>query len=101
LAVAGAVALSVSFAGCSSSSGNNAGTGGTTGVVTGSGGGGGMTAGTGGMTGTGGMVTDGGSDSGTTTDPHAVHLDIINKATTGGVPVNRPAPAVSYNDCKI
>ena len=44
---------------------------------------------------------DGGTDTGSTTDPHAVHLDIINKATTGGVPVTRPAPAVSYSDCKI
>ena len=104
--VAGALALSVSLVACTSSSGNNSGMGGNTGVITGTGGAttgtGGMTAGTGGVTGTGGMTTtDGGTDTGSTTDPHTVHLDIINKATTGGVPVTRPAPAVSYSDCKI
>jgi hypothetical protein len=100
LLVAGALALSVSLVACTSSSGNNSGMGGNTGVITGTGG---ATAGTGGTTaGTGGMTTtDGGPDTGSTTDPHAVHLDIINKATTGGVPVTRPAPAVSYSDCKI
>lgn len=108
LLVAGALALSVSLAACSSSSGNNPGTGGNTGVVTGTGGAttgtGGMSAGTGGVTGTGGMATNtdgGGTDTGSTTDPHTVHLNIINKTTTGGVPVTRPAPSVSYNDCKI
>jgi hypothetical protein len=97
--VAGALALSVSFAACGSSSGNNTGTGGNTSVNNGTGGAtgtGGMAAGTGGSTG-----TDGGTDTGSTTDPHTVHLGIINKATTGGVPVNRPAPAISYSDCKI
>jgi type IV secretory pathway TrbL component len=104
--VAGALALSVSFAACTSSSGSS-GMGGNTGVMTGTGGAttgtGGMTAGTGGVTGTGGMTTttDGGPDTGTTNDPHTAHLNIINKATTGGVPVSRPAPAVSYSDCKI
>jgi hypothetical protein len=103
LAVAGALTLSISITACSNSS-NNSGTGGTTGVINGMGGAtgtGGTTAGTGGVTGTGGTAaTDAGTDSGAA-DPHSVHLNIINAATTGGVPVTRPAPAVSYNDCKI
>jgi hypothetical protein len=104
LVVAGALTLSISISACSNSS-NNSGTGGNTGVINGAGGGtgtGGMAAGTGGMTGAGGMAaTDAGTDTGSATDPHTVHLNIINAATTGGVPVTRPAPAVSYNDCKI
>lgn len=113
LVVAGALTLSISISACSNSS-NNSGMGGNTGVINGTGGGngsggagtgtGGTTAGTGGMTGAGGMTaTDAGTDTGSATDPHTVHLTIINAnpTATGGVPVTRPAPAVSYNDCKI
>jgi hypothetical protein len=97
LLVAGVLTISA----CGSS--NNGGTGGSSG--------------SGGATGTGGSATDGGSDvpagtggtdgggSGTGgadggTTARQDHLNIINKATAGGMSVNRPAP-VAYDTCKI
>ena len=74
--------------------------------------------GSGGATGTGGSTTDaGGTDvpvgtggaggggagtggAGGTANAHQDHLNIINSSTTGGIPVNRPAP-VAYDTCKI
>jgi hypothetical protein len=93
--VAGTMAISA----CGSSN-NNSGTGGNTGVVTGPGGSG---------SGTGGSGTDGGGTGGSAgmggaggaaPNAHQDHLNIINKSTQGGMPVNRAAP-VPYDTCKI
>jgi hypothetical protein len=85
LLVAGVLAMSA----CSSN--NPSGTGGSSG--------------SGGATGAGGSTTDGGNldvpgTGGAGANAHQGHLDIINKATTGGIPVTRPAP-VAYDTCKI
>jgi hypothetical protein len=76
----------------------------------------GGSSGSGGATGSGGSTTDagssdvpagtGGSDGGNagtggaSASAHQDHLNIINKATTGGMTVTRPAP-VPYDTCRI
>jgi hypothetical protein len=84
--VASALALSA----CGSS-GSKGGTGGQSGT----GGAGGSTIDAGGGTG-GAGAGDAGADGVSARDEH---LLIINKQTTGGVPVTRPAP-VAYDTCK-
>ena len=96
--VAGAMTISA----CSDKSGNSnvmtgtggKGAGGTTGA-------GGADAGTDGpdQTGAGGTAGAGGAGGGSA-NAHQDHLNLINKATTGGIMVTRPAP-VAYDSCKI
>ncbi|HET6150014.1 MAG TPA: hypothetical protein VFH68_20910 [Polyangia bacterium] len=79
-------------AGGSSGSGGATGTGGST-----DGGGSDVPVGTGGSDGGGSDTTGAG---GSTTTARQDHLNIINKATTGGMTVTRPAP-IAYDTCKI
>jgi len=91
------VASTMAISACGSSN-NNSGTGGNTGVVTGTGGSG-TDGGGADVTGTGGSAGMGGAG-GAAPNAHQDHLNIINKSTQGGMPVNRAAP-VPYDTCKI
>lgn len=96
LLVAGVLAMSACSSNNPSGTGGSSGSGGATGTggSTMDGGNPDVPAGTGG--------TDGGAGGtgGAPANAHQDHVNIINKATTGGIPVTRPAP-VAYDTCKI
>jgi len=95
-----AIAAMVGLSACGSSN-NNTGTGGSSGAggATGTGGSG-TDSGTDVPSGTGGSDGGGSGTGGAAPNAHQDHLNIINKATTGGMTVSRPAP-VPYDSCKI
>jgi hypothetical protein len=97
--VSGMLMMSACSSDKPSGTGGSSGTGGVTGTGGAADAGSDAPTGAGGAAGAAGSAGTGGAG-GAAPSTHQDHLNIINKATAGGITVTRPAP-LSYDTCKI